>query len=298
MRRLIFALLMTFEFGFGILFASDAQAWATEAGWGACGGPVGPTTQYSAPSTPESVAWGRFRRRRWSPPDFINPAPAVETKPAATPATEAPERIDVTRRHGDGTPTVITGDGDPFPTGVDWSKIPKVERATLDGRPIPKPEAIRIVETSVAEPDTRIPDDAKLVRLTAIGTPAETVALTEDLDKAKELAALKGRCVVQVYDSGDDKGAWAVKRYGFLNDAHPSIYVQKPDGQVLARLDHYPGAQVMAATLTGAVRKTDPSYDPKKDPDPTTPPPLPSVPVPVLILGGAAGLALLLKPKS
>jgi len=86
---------------------------------------------------------------------------------------------------------------------------------------------------------------------------------------------------------------WAVARSGFKVDGQPTIYLQAPDGTVLHRQDDYhDGPEALAQAL----RRTDPHYDPRKDPDlrqrllPNFR--LPSVPVPVWFL--AAGVLYLL----
>ena len=108
------------------------------------------------------------------------------------------------------------------------------------------------------------PDDARKARLTVIGGEAERRAVLSDLEAEPDLRGLRERVAVQAYPPDH----WAVARCGFKTDGRPTIYLQAPDGRVLHRQDDYAGG---AGRLAEAIRKADPSYDPRKDPDLTRP---------------------------
>ena len=67
------------------------------------------------------------------------------------------------------------------------------------------------------------------------------------------------KCRVQSYAAD----AWEVSRVGFKVDGKPTIYIQNPSGEVLCRFDADPGLD----KLVQEVRKTQPDYDPAKDPN-------------------------------
>jgi hypothetical protein len=100
-------------------------------------------------------------------------------------------------------------------------------------------------------------DDSAALSLTLItadqGTQTRFLA---DLAGA-EFAQLRSGVVTQVYAPDN----WAL-RCGFVTTG-TQVYLQKPDGQVVARVPAYAGAETL--------RKIDPSYDPSKDRDPTKP---------------------------
>jgi hypothetical protein len=134
-----------------------------------------------------------------------------------------------------------------------------------------------------------VPDDAKRLRLTVIGSEPARKQVLQDLASHPALAGLADRLVVQGYDPT----AWAVKDYGFVTTGSPTICLQAPDGTVLHRQDTYRGPERLAE----AIRRADPSYDPKRDPDlnrPTSPLNLPQLPPLALIAAGLLGAYLLL----
>jgi hypothetical protein len=139
--------------------------------------------------------------------------------------------------------------------------------------------------------DPRLPDDAGRLRLTVIGDPQATARVTADVAQAPMLAEWKDRLVVQSYAPEH----WTVARSGFVTSGKPTIYLQAPTGQVLHRQDDYADG---AEGLARALRRADPAYDAKKDPDlrqrlfgPHLG--LASIPVPVWILAGGAVYAWL-----
>jgi hypothetical protein len=173
---------------------------------------------------------------------------------------------------------------------VDWDKVSTKERITIDGTVVTKSQGLQYIEGLPNGRGDHIPDDGRWLRVTAIGAPAETNTLAEDLAKDPKLLPFKNKYVLQLYDPMEPKTAWAVNRAGFVTEGHPSIYVQEPSGRTVARLDHYPGPAGMATVLSSSLRKIDPSYDPKKDPDPTNPL---NLPLSAVVLGGCLLFLLL-----
>ncbi len=175
--------------------------------------------------------------------------------------------------------------GDVRNFGVDTDKLNGHgnEQYRLNGVPATREQ----VRKTLA--DQRVPDDAGRLRLTLIGDPAATARVQGDLAGTPALAAWKDRLLVQSYPPDH----WAVARTGFKTDGKPTIYVQAPDGTVLHRQDDYRDGP---DALSQALRRADPHYDPRKDPDlrqrllPNWR--LPSLPAPVWILG--AGVVYLL----
>lgn len=170
--------------------------------------------------------------------------------------------------------------------GVEWDKVQDERARIMMGkREISRAEAMRLVEGDV-------PDDGGKLRLTIIGPEADRKKVLAALDQPP-LSEFKSRFVIQAYDPSD----WAVKNYGFVTSGKPTIYVQMPSGKVLHRQDTYTTAEELAA----AIRKADPGYDPKKDPDARKPalpgmPDLSQIPVPVWI-GGALVLLMIFGKK-
>lgn len=105
-----------------------------------------------------------------------------------------------------------------------------------------------------------LPDDTDRLRLTVIGPEKERRTVLTDLDADPALKAVRDRVVVQGYAPD----AWPVARAGFKTDGLPTIYLQSPSGKVLHRQDTYEGG---AEQLAEAIRKADPAYDPRKDPN-------------------------------
>lgn len=137
--------------------------------------------------------------------------------------------------------------------GVDLSRLSgkHEEVVTLNGHKIPKHRAHEILSG-------QLQDDSGKLRLTAIGGP-ERKQLLDDLEKPP-LNEWKDRLLVQSYPLDH----WAVTRAGFFTGGRPTIYLQAPDGKVLHRQDDYADG---ANGLAEAIRRADPAYDPKKDPD-------------------------------
>jgi len=159
-------------------------------------------------------------------------------------------------------PTVMPPASDPLPWpevtplenfGVETHQIGRYgfETFTSAGYQISREEALAVL-------GPQLTDDSRLLRLTAIGLPDDTAAILRDLDKAPELAELRGRLVVQAYPPEH----WSL-RCGFWTQGRAVVYVQLPDGRVLHRQDDYAGPENLALAL----RRADPNYQPAKDRD-------------------------------
>jgi hypothetical protein len=136
-----------------------------------------------------------------------------------------------------------------------------IDEAWLRGRPL-------------REAGESPPNDGMKLRLTVIGPRPLRDPVLNDLEKNPQLAQLRPRLLIQGYDPGH----WAI-RPGFVQSGQPTIYLQAPSGKVLHRQDDYKGGP---EALYAAIRKADPNYDPRKDPDlrttPVAPSPAPSTP--------------------
>ena len=125
----------------------------------------------------------------------------------------------------------------------------------------------------------KIPDMRHHRRITIIGSAEERKA-------AKEIIGTPDWAVVNEYSPDD----WHVKDSGFVLTGHPTVYCTDPEGGVLHRQDDL-------QDLAGALRKADPKYDPKEDPDLRVKPHVPVAPDFFsltwwiwLLIGGGAGL--------
>ena len=125
--------------------------------------------------------------------------------------------------------------------------------------------------------------DASRPYLTVIGTEAQRKQVLTDMAVQSSTWHLAGY-------APDD---WAVS-LGHVGTGSPTIYAESAAGEVLLRLDSYPGAEKLATLLTSAIRRRQP-YDPNKDPDGSAPAvPLPSLAQlpPERVRGGAGALAM------
>jgi uncharacterized protein (TIGR03000 family) len=170
----------------------------------------------------------------------------------------------VTVRAGEESFAQVTLDGDQLCFGVEpdpthgRTNIP----FRLNGREVSRTEVMR----ALVGGNGQLVDDSALLRLTLVGPEAQK--RKGDLG-TPSLGFWKDHVLVQDYDSAD---APMLKGLGFTAGA----YLQLPDGAVL--MHSAPGS---AQELAQALRKSDPHYDPAKDPDPLKPvPPPPPPPVP------------------
>src|SRR5262245_3913682 len=111
--------------------------------------------------------------------------------------------------------------------GVEAPRISQRETYRLNGQPVTRQQAAQALQRGA------VPDDARRLRLTIIGTAAERDRVLRDLAQAPALAALAPTLVVQDYDPGD----WTARDAGFVARGRPTIYLQLPDGTVLHRQD-------------------------------------------------------------
>ena len=178
--------------------------------------------------------------------------------------------------------------------GVDVDKL-----ACKDGEPCPAPtykingHDVDRKTAMKAIVGADVPDDTEKLRLTVIGSEAERKKVLADLDSSPQLVGVKERVLIQAYPPDH----WAVTGAGFSAGGKPTIYVQAPSGKVLHRQDDYADG---ASGLATAIRKADPNYDPKKDPDTRKPTVIPAdlqgyVPYLLLAAGGGLGLWMLRK---
>lgn len=152
--------------------------------------------------------------------------------------------------------------------GLGWSPDPeRPERCYLNGIEVDRKRAYEAIGSGVV-------DDTKLLRVTVIGSEAECKQVRGAFETAPELAPHRNNVILQCYRPDH----WAVADAGFKRDGKPVVYVQAPSGKVLHRQDEWRGPAKMAEAL----RKADPSYDPKKDPDLNKQAPILPVPGPDL----------------
>ncbi|OAI41018.1 hypothetical protein AYO40_00630 [Planctomycetaceae bacterium SCGC AG-212-D15] len=138
--------------------------------------------------------------------------------------------------------------------GVDLSRLNgQHEVVSLNGRKIPKELLPDILAGG------QLVDDSGKPRLTVIGTDPERKRVLDDLNRPP-LSEWKDQLLVQGYPPNH----WTVTRSGFFSAGRPTIYLQTAGGKVLHRQDDYADG---ADGLAQAIRRADPSYDPKKDPD-------------------------------
>lgn len=95
--------------------------------------------------------------------------------------------------------------------------------------------------------------------VTVIGNPADRKPVAEDWNRHPAFDGLRDNVWFQEFK----KGEWQVRdELGYKADGKPTILVQKPDGEVLLRLNSYNGPHPIA----NALRKADPHYKPENDP--------------------------------
>lgn len=146
--------------------------------------------------------------------------------------------------------------------GVMTDKLSKEEMFCKDGKETSKDDVIRSMYHFYT---SGVPTDWDVPRITVIGPEADRARVLGDLRDAPELSWLKGKCLVQDYPPDH----WRVVDGGFVNTGKPTIYCQAPDGTVLWRQDEYKDAK----SLSLALRDKIPGYDPRKDPQPSSPAP-------------------------
>lgn len=101
----------------------------------------------------------------------------------------------------------------------------------------------------------KLVDDSQKLSLTVIGTQAEQDAVRAALVAD---AGFASRVCFQGYLPDE----WAVntERFGFVHDGKPTIYLQKPTGEVLYRCREF------TTSTISDLRQKDPNYKPENDP--------------------------------
>lgn len=127
-----------------------------------------------------------------------------------------------------------------------------------------------------------LPEDQNKPFLTVIGSDTDRAKVINDLG-SPALSELAKGFRVQDYSPTD----WAVKDVGFVTTGTPTVYIQTASGAVLHRQDGYTGATDLAAAMSGALRKTDPTYQPAADPNLNSILPT-GIPPGLLVAGGLA----------
>ena len=121
-----------------------------------------------------------------------------------------------------------------------------------NGQVVPKAQAYQALAN-------RFDDDSQKLRVTVISRDASIrKQVKNDFDNCP--AELRDLYVFNAYTPDD----FEVARVGFVTTGEPTIYCQAPSGKVLHRQDDYKDG---AVGLQKALRRSDPNYDPKKDPD-------------------------------
>lgn len=129
----------------------------------------------------------------------------------------------------------------------------------VNGKECSRESALESIESG------SVPDDSKLRRVVVLGSEGSRKRVLDDWGKGG-LASFKDSAILQCYSPDH----WHVKDVGYKAFADPTIYVVDAGGKVLHRQDYYDGPDKLA----GALRKTDLSYDPSKDPDVNKPKPV------------------------
>jgi hypothetical protein len=146
---------------------------------------------------------------------------------------------------------------------------------------------------SIGKPQSGgVPDDSRKPHLTVIGSEAETKPIEDAIRGKGPLGKIASEIHFQAYTPDSEY----VKGLGF-QAGKPAVYFQLPGktGRVVHRQLDYTGGELALASAiekTGALRKPDPNYDPKKDTDQRISNPLADIPLDLET--GAVGLALVL----
>lgn len=145
---------------------------------------------------------------------------------------------------------VIDKDGLPN-FGIEKDKISKKNTYSINGKPVSREAALEAVEKGSLE------DDSWKLSITAIGTEAECKPVRDAVAASK----IKDSVHYKEYRPDDPM----VKDSGFKADGHPTIYLQKRDGKVVARGDTFTGIAPIERRVEAA-REKNAAYDPARDP--------------------------------
>lgn len=280
----------------GLLAVSASASWGPGGGCSPAFGPVGPpfapvfTPAFAQPapapfsgwsaSAKESGRWnfcygGRCVGAFWEKDGLYYPYDWIQGKwlPAAPPPEPLPDRLravaDAKAAAKAAGPEVVQN------FGVDTAKLSgsTEPRYWVNGRRCNRRQAVEAITAG------QLVDDSKKLRVTLIGPEADRRKAEAELAAGPE----RDKYLLQSYPPDH----WAVARVGFVTTGKPTVYLQKPDGKVLLRQDVWDGPD----RLIAAIRKADPTYDPRKDPDGK---PAPAVPGVDGLLDWARGNPLLL----
>lgn len=195
------------------------------------------------------------------------------TDPPVTPPILAPEQAPEQSPIQPPRKPLIEAPSPELNFGLDLDKI--AEECPTNGKPRYKINERNVTSKDIIQAlaqqstsDGRVVDDSKKRRLVIIGSEAARNLVLADIKASQTLADLLKEIVV--YDYTPDH--WHL-RPGFKTAAtdatQPVIYLADAKGEVIHRQDDYKdGAKGLQIALQkAALRKTDPNYDPKKDPD-------------------------------
>ena len=175
--------------------------------------------------------------------------PAAAPKVAAVPLpkiTEGPAKVPVV------APPVINPGGR-LPTGVLSEHLSPTERWSIAGRECDQRACYAAIGDGLS-------DDSKKLTLAVADPDARRRA-----DVVAQLRRELGDSV-KYWDGPPEDWSWRVGHK--VDGPPPVIYCQAADGEVLFRQD---GLQGGLAELVEGVRRTNPNYQPTKDPDPRKP---------------------------
>lgn len=199
--------------------------------------------------------------------------PAVVVESILIPPQEA-----IVENHGnDWRP----GDRDRF-----WIKGQEISREAFQVRLIKEAEA----------PSGKLSDDTAKLRINVLGgSEADRKRVIDDLKQAPALAPYREKILLHEYPAA--AGTFP-QECGHVSTGTPTIYAQAFGGKVVHRQDDYDGPEKLALAMDKAcratsIRKADPTYDPKRDPDLRTAT-LPGGVSPGAAFAGLAALAALL----
>jgi hypothetical protein len=165
-------------------------------------------------------------------------------------------------------PTVIGDTSSPSPSAPAGTEIKLTNGTTAYGYGV-DPFKLHDAARKKAETyHTNAPDEGaathgKDLHLTVIGAEADRRPVMSDLGANEKLKAAASRAWVQEYDPGDWEIDPALK---FPTGGRPDILIQDRAGRVLWRATSY--QQAGPDGLAEALRRADPNYDPKDDPQP------------------------------
>lgn len=124
--------------------------------------------------------------------------------------------------------------------GVSLDKLTGEECYSLNGAETSRRRAFRAIAAHGRDDSRKdsVPDDSAKLSCTLIGSEDDRRRALAGLDDPR-LQDFRSRILVQDYAPD----APMIRRGSFVASGQPTIYLQKPDGTVLARLDRYEGVK-------------------------------------------------------